>query len=384
MSTFQLQDVVCCQLCQNPAEHHCNLCSVDLCSSCISIHMADKTKKHEIVEFINKKEGPTLPACKSHNKNRCEMYCKDCNVPTCVLCITSTHNKHDIAEIGGIIENIKHRICADLTELENDIAPAYRNVMAGVPSAEFDKVLSAIQDQEDAICKIVRDSASQMREEVTKQKNQSKENKETESLAAGIEKELNGIILNSRSVLRSSDVTAIMGYESKNQIFRESYNELGLFYPKYLPGRIKNEQIYEMFGEFQMNRTSKPLSPLKASNCPVFGSRSTGVFGTPSSSQSFNFGTSRNATFNFGGTPRNAGFTFGVTPQNAGPSFGIPNRGGVIGFGSKPRSDGLFGSSNAAGTGFSLGSSVPSNQSPSFFGSSNNRSGFTFGNANHK
>lgn len=262
-----------------------------------------------------------------------------------------------------------HRIYADLTELENDIAPAYRNVMAGVPSAEYDKVLSAIQDQEDAICKIVRDIGSQMREEVTKRKNQSKENKETESLAARTEKELNAIILNSRSVLESSDVTAIMSYESRNQIFRESYNKLGLFYPNYLPGRIRNEQIYEMFGGFQMNRASEPLSLLKASNCPAFGSQSTGGFGTQNSSQSFNFGMSPNAGFNFGGTPQNAGSVFG---------------GGFLGFGSKPRSEGLFGSSSTAGTGFSFGSSMSSHQSPSLFGSSNKPSGFTFGNANHK
>lgn len=370
MSTFQGQDVVCCQLCPNPVEHHCNLCFVDLCSSCISVHMTDKTKKHEVVEFINKKEGPILPACKYHNKNRCEMFCKDCNEATCVLCITSTHKRHDIADIGGIIENIKHQIYADLTELENDIAPAYRNVMAGVPSAEFDKVLSAIQNQEDAICKIVRDIGSQLREEVTKHKIQSKENKETESLAERTEKELNAIILNSRSVLKSSDVTAIMSYESRNQIFKECYNKLGLFYPNYLPGRIRNEQIYEMFGGFQMNKDAKPLSLLKASNCrPTFGSQSTGGFGTPSTSQSFNFGTSRNGGFNFGGTPQNAGSAFG---------------GGFMGFGSKPRSVGIFGSSSTSGTGFSFGSSMPSHQSPSLFGSSNNPSGFTFGNANHK
>lgn len=295
------------------------------------------------------------------------MFCKDCNEATCVLCITSTHKRHDIADIGGIIENIKHQIYADLTELENDIAPAYRNVMAGVPSAEYDKVLSAIQNQEDAICKIVRDIGTQMREEVTKHQNQSKENTETESLAARTEKELNAVILNSRSVLKSSDVTATMSYESRNQIFKECYNKLGLFYPNYLPGRIKNEQIYEMFGGFQMNKASKPFSLLKASGCPVFGSQSSG-FGTPSSSQCFNFGTSRNGGFNFGGTPQNAGFAFG---------------GGSMGFGSKPRSGGIFGSSSTSGTGFSFGSSMPSNQSPSFFGSSNNPPGFTFGNANH-
>lgn len=131
-----------------------------------------------------------------------------------------------------------------------------------------------------------------------------------------------------------------MSYESKNQIFRECYNKLGLFYPNYLPGRIRNEQIYEMFGGFQMNKASL----LKASGCPAFGSQSTGGFGTPSSSQCFNFGTSRNGGFNLGSTPQNAGSAFG---------------GGFMDFGSKPRSVGLFGSSSTLGTGFCLGVVCP-------------------------
>lgn len=369
MASTQEQDAIFCHLCTNPVEHHCNLCRVDLCSPCTLTHLADKTNRHEIVEFINKKKGHVLPECNSHKKNRCELFCRDCHGPMCVMCVTTTHKKHDITDIEEIIQKSKKQIIDDLTGLENDIAPAYRGVMAGVPSAEFDKVLSAIQDQEDAICKIVRDIGIQMREEVTKQKNQSKENTETESLAARTEKELKGIILNNRSILNTSDVTAMMSYKSKNETFRKSYNELRLFYPNFVPGLIRKEQIVNMFGGFQMNKTSKPLSLLKASNCPAFGFQSTDGFGTPGSSQSVNFRTSRNT-----------GFNFGCTPQNAGSAFG----GGFMGFGSKPRSVDLFGSSSTSGTGFSFGCSMPSHQSPSFFGSSNNPSGFTFGNANHK
>lgn len=132
----------------------------------------------------------------------------------CVLCVTNTHKKHEITDIGEIIQNSKQQIIDDLTELENDIAPAYRNVKAGVPSAEFDKVFSAIQDQVDAICKITRDIGNQMRKKVTTQI--------IELLATRTEKELNVIILNSRSILKTSNVTAIINYESKNQKFKNT------------------------------------------------------------------------------------------------------------------------------------------------------------------
>lgn len=47
-------------------------------------------------------------------------------------------------------------------------------------------------------------------------------------------------------------------------MFRGGYNELGLFYRNFSPGRIKNEQIYEMFGRFRMERISKPFTLLKS------------------------------------------------------------------------------------------------------------------------
>lgn len=37
------------------------------------------------------------------------MYCKDCSEPTCVLCVTTTHNKHNIGIIQEFVENGKQQ-----------------------------------------------------------------------------------------------------------------------------------------------------------------------------------------------------------------------------------------------------------------------------------
>ena len=145
MATAQGQDIIRCQLCRNPVEHYCNLCHVDLCFNCILTHMADKTKRHEIVEFVNRKEGPVLPECNSHDKTLCETFCNDCHEPTCVLCVTTTHNKHDIIDIKSIIENLKKRIAADVEEMENTTLPKYKKDFGIVNSSkEFDKITNAI------------------------------------------------------------------------------------------------------------------------------------------------------------------------------------------------------------------------------------------------
>ena len=97
MATSQGQDIVRCKLCEeNAVELHCNFCRVDLCFSCIPVHMSDKTKRHEVVEFNSRLEGPVLPECETHQKRRCETYCKECSIPTCALCVTGEHKMHDI------------------------------------------------------------------------------------------------------------------------------------------------------------------------------------------------------------------------------------------------------------------------------------------------
>lgn len=82
------------------------------------------------------------------------MFCRDCRIPTCVFCVTTINKKHDITRLREIIENRKQQIVGDLKELEDVIVPAYKNVTTDVSSAELDKVLTAIQDHEDEMCRI--------------------------------------------------------------------------------------------------------------------------------------------------------------------------------------------------------------------------------------
>lgn len=273
MASTQGQDVVLCQLCTNPVEHHCNLCRVDLCSPCILKHLADKTNRHEIVEFINRKEGPVLPECDTHKKKRCEMYCRECCKPTCALCVTTSHKKHDITDIGEIIENKKQQIIADLTELEDVIVPKYRNLTPGVSSAEFDKVITAIQDQEDKICKVARHTGSKLRDEVTEQKRISEQkNKEMQSLALGTEKEINKIIQNNKEVIKAYDAMTVMSYKSRNGEFKDGMKESAMSCPNFVPVLVKEHQILDVFGKLQLqysNVSDKQQGVLQLLETPV-------------------------------------------------------------------------------------------------------------------
>lgn len=253
MATTHGQVAVSCQLCSKPVKKHCKSCAVDLCNVCILKHQMDNVMiSHEVVEYIDRIKGYNLSECKTHEKIKCEMYCKECSVPICTYCVTDPHNRHDVVDIWGMIKIFDKNVKDDLSELEDDIAPKYRNI--DIPCEQFDKVISSIKEQENSICKAVREIGTQMRQEVTKKKRES-ENKKSETKK--LEKEINEIIKTNRKILKSSDAGTLMSYSSKNSKYR--HPKLTPSCPQFLPGLIEKEQISGIFGKLSKEQKQPNL-----------------------------------------------------------------------------------------------------------------------------
>ncbi|XP_062590274.1 E3 ubiquitin-protein ligase TRIM9-like [Saccostrea cucullata] len=271
MTTAQGQDIIRCQLCSYPVEHHCNLCHIDLCPSCIPKHMADKSRKHEVVEYTSKKEHTfIIPSCLTHKKYQCETYCKDCKIPICLQCLMGSHKKHDFTDINAILQEHKQKLISDTEELENTIVPKYRNINQGT-TAEFDKVLSAIKEQEHRICKAVQRKSTQLTEQVSSQKKEAiRKNKESQYSAQKAAKEINQIVKENKDILKGNDVTAILNYQSRNKDFQKGPQLPSFSSPELLPGIIKENQIAEMFGFLQTrDEQQKKQRLLKMMDDPV-------------------------------------------------------------------------------------------------------------------
>ncbi|XP_061165588.1 uncharacterized protein LOC133174482 [Saccostrea echinata] len=260
MGSAQGQDIIRCQMCSNPVEHHCNLCHVDLCLSCIQKHMADKSRKHEVVEYASRKQqAAALPTCRAHKKNRCETYCKDCKIPICILCMMGSHKKHEFTDINEILQRHKQQIIADIKELENTIVPKYRNINPTTTATEFYKVLSAIKEQEDEICRAVREAGLQLTDEVIRLKKEvTAKNKGSQTLAEKAEKQLSQIIQENKDILKANDAIAIINYQSRNEDFRNGPELPRLSCPELLPGIIKQDQITDMLGFLTIGVKKKP------------------------------------------------------------------------------------------------------------------------------
>ncbi|XP_062597769.1 uncharacterized protein LOC134259189 [Saccostrea cucullata] len=103
------REVMRCDLCETAVvQMHCDTCLVNLCKACVGEHAsADLSKPHKIVDFKYRKSTMFYPACRSHDKELCEMFCKQCDI------LLQTLQKHleeiyeNISEIKSEIESIE-------------------------------------------------------------------------------------------------------------------------------------------------------------------------------------------------------------------------------------------------------------------------------------
>ena len=115
------QDVITCDLCDNPTQQFCNSCQVSLCDTCVKSHRDQfKSLIHEIVPFLDRKIQLVCPECQHHPGQRCEANCLQCSEPVCLKCIISgPHKEHEFEELTKAYENKKQRIAEDTEEIEN-------------------------------------------------------------------------------------------------------------------------------------------------------------------------------------------------------------------------------------------------------------------------
>nr|XP_022321336.1 uncharacterized protein LOC111123346 [Crassostrea virginica] len=120
----QGQEAVECGLCQNPVSFFCRRCGVNLCDSCVPVHLRVKSKfGHDVVDYASKNDDDVC-LCNSHPENKCSAYCTECDVPICILCVSIKHRSHEILELQDKVEELLKEITK-----ENDRLQSFRQKM---------------------------------------------------------------------------------------------------------------------------------------------------------------------------------------------------------------------------------------------------------------
>ena len=95
------QEPVQCDLCTGSREVvvvYCKTCRVKLCKSCMSSHVSQSHKSHDMIAFRYSSVSRTK--CMIHQGNKCEMICQQCRTQVCTKCIISgRHKNHDFKDI---------------------------------------------------------------------------------------------------------------------------------------------------------------------------------------------------------------------------------------------------------------------------------------------
>lgn len=105
-SYFQGHQSVGCDQCRQSILFFCRQCKFNLCEYCIEYHQRSKSRNgHDIVDYDERNNEDTSQ-CGFHPQNECVAYCKSCNVPICLLCITLRHKSHDVSELSDKIEEL--------------------------------------------------------------------------------------------------------------------------------------------------------------------------------------------------------------------------------------------------------------------------------------
>ncbi|XP_052698680.1 uncharacterized protein LOC128176415 [Crassostrea angulata] len=118
-SREEAQHVVECDLCQQPVSFFCRRCGVNLCDPCVLIHLRVKSKNgHDIVDYASKDDDDTCH-CDSHPQNDCSAYCKTCDAPICMLCVSIKHKSHEMSELSDKIEELLKVIARENDRLQS-------------------------------------------------------------------------------------------------------------------------------------------------------------------------------------------------------------------------------------------------------------------------
>ena len=85
----------------------CRRCGFSLCDPCVTVHLHFKSKiVHGVVEYVNREDDDEACFCDSRPENRYTAYCKTCDVPICILCLSIKHKSHDVSELKDKIEEL--------------------------------------------------------------------------------------------------------------------------------------------------------------------------------------------------------------------------------------------------------------------------------------
>ncbi|XP_052679808.1 uncharacterized protein LOC128160519 [Crassostrea angulata] len=277
-SRYNAQDVHRCDLCETAVvDSYCDICDVNLCSSCIGKHILDGYDKHTIVPFRERRSTLIYPKCKEHSQRKCELQCKDCGDSfVCLSCTASElHIGHRFVDVKKAYKMMKDAIKKDAEELEIHISPVYDEYALDLMNqltnldGEYEKVTTAISKKGEEWHKEIDYVVERMENEISNIKVKHREDlqKQLDEIKQ-LQSLMKQTLLTLREIQESTDVSFTIEYNSKITEFSKSPTRFLYSMPTFIPKLISHVKIYSYFGEITPLRTTReePVVSAKPEN----------------------------------------------------------------------------------------------------------------------
>ncbi|XP_076075725.1 uncharacterized protein LOC143046448 [Mytilus galloprovincialis] len=173
------QNFMTCQFCEtsNETKWKCINCDLILCQECkIKIHT--KLKKNENHKVISLKEFSNLGVsetirdvdlkniqCATHKNELCFIYCQDCQVLSCAVCLLESHQNHKLAKIDEVYSN---RV-KELQEQDNKISQNLPYIEKW--GSNLQAIKSDEQTQYNELKQTIQKQQSELKERIAKKEN---------------------------------------------------------------------------------------------------------------------------------------------------------------------------------------------------------------------
>ena len=245
----------------------CKACPASLCNTCKQRHESDRfLRRHTVVKrtghvIRSLDVSKIIQPCSEHPEKEITVYCKDCSVACCIMCIEEKHVRHEIIGIekkymeheDELNEMLKHIENSTLTNLRSNINELREKL--ALKETEFKAVKEEVDEFRKELKTTVDRSCDKLLGDVEQRETEMRS--EIESVIKDIENKIkaNENFISACSARIREGGLGLIGYNPRAPTSHDPLvPQIQIHKPEFVPGRDLVEMITKNVGKIKTTK----------------------------------------------------------------------------------------------------------------------------------